>query len=71
MAGEPETFMEMKMPDRYVDIEVRLIHETDGAYLFDHGGDENVWVPKSACEYDEDTDTVTMREAMAEDKGLI
>lgn len=50
--------------------------ETDMAYLiqFEKGGKGkepvNIWLPKSQCEVDEDTKTVTMAEAFAVYKGI-
>lgn len=52
-----------------VDIEAKLRHETDAAYLIDDGT-KTVWLPKSAVEWDGDR-TFTMREALAKEKGLI
>jgi hypothetical protein len=52
------------------DIVAELEHETEKAYLINDGG-VKVWVPKSVVEYDEDTNTFTMPEYFAKDKGLI
>jgi hypothetical protein len=58
-----------------IDISVVLVHQTDRAVLIDHGGDENVWLPKSAIEIERDasgkTWTVTLPERLAQEKGLI
>ena len=58
-----------------VDISVVLIHETDRAVLVDHGGEANVWLPRSAIEIERDksgkTWTVTLPERLANEKGLI
>lgn len=58
-----------------VDISVVLIHQTDKAVLVDHGGGENVWLPRSAIEIERDGDgktwTITLPEALAQSKGLI
>lgn len=58
-----------------IDISVVLVHETEKAVLVDHGGDGNVWLPKSAIEIEADsngkTHTVTLPEALAQEKGLI
>ena len=43
--------------------------ETDRAYLF-HDGTKEVWLPKSQCEWDQDSKTMTMPEWLAQDKGL-
>lgn len=57
-----------------IDIAVVLIHETERAYLLDHGGKDNVWLPKSRCELDVNevgVGTVTLEERLAEEKGMI
>lgn len=61
----------MRCKSNLVDIDVdRLVHQTDGAYLFRIGG-EKVWIPKACCEYNKDEDTVTMEEEYATEKGLV
>ena len=51
-----------------VDVEVKLVHQTDFAYLVDNG-DVKVWIPKLACElYD---GVITLEEKLAIDKGLV
>jgi hypothetical protein len=52
-----------------VDIEARIKVETEKAWLLDTGTAE-AWVPKSQVEDNKDG-TFTMREWLAEDKGLI
>lgn len=58
-----------------IDVSVTLVHETDRAVLIDHGGDGNVWLPKSACEIEKDANgktwTLTLPERLAIEKGLI
>ncbi len=58
-----------------IDVSVVLVHETDRAVLVDHGGSENVWLPKSAIEIERDaggkTWTVTLPERLASEKGMI
>lgn len=54
-----------------IDIAVTLVHETDKAWLFDHGGPENVWVAKSQGEYDPSDGTVALPEWLAKEKGMI
>lgn len=44
--------------------------ETDKAYRF-YDGKNTDWVPKSQCEWDEDTKTMQMPEWLAMDKGFI
>lgn len=50
-------------------------HQTLKAYLIDHGGKEPVWIPKSQCEVELNTDgktvTVTLEQQLAEDKGIV
>ena len=57
------------MKSDLIDIPARLIHETDGAWLLDTGDDKPVWIPKSAAEFD--GETLTLREPLALEKGLI
>lgn len=67
------------MPSPYrsdlVDITVTLVHETAKAVLVDHGGEANVWLPKAAIEIEPNsngkTHTVTLKERLAHEKGLI
>lgn len=58
-----------------VDVEVTVVHETEWALLVDHGGDGNVWLPKSACEIDSFGEPVrhicTLPESLAIDKGMV
>lgn len=58
-----------------VDISVVLVHQTERAVLVDHGGDSNVWLPRSLIEIEKDADgktwTVTLPERLAQEKGLI
>lgn len=56
------------MKSNLVDIEAKLHHQTDKAYLFDFGLKEKVWIPKASCEWD--GKTVTMPESVAVEKGL-
>lgn len=59
---------------RLVDLSGTLEFETDAAIKVDFGGDEPVWIPKSQCEYSEESDgtvTVTMEEQLARKKDLI
>lgn len=57
------------MRSNLIDIEARLVHETDKAWLLDVGNEKPVWVPKSAAEFD--GETLTMPEPLAMEKGLI
>ena len=54
-----------------VDIACIITGETARAYRIDHGGEEECWVPKSLCEYDETDKTMAMPEWIAQEKGLI
>lgn len=54
-----------------IDIDGEVIHETEMAYLFDAGGKDAVWVPKSVCEWDPDGKKMTMKQWIAKDKELI
>jgi hypothetical protein len=56
--------------DRLIDLEAKLIHETDKAWLLGINGEE-VWLPKSLVEYDVQDKVVTLPERVAMDKGLI
>ena len=58
------------MKSDLVDIEAVLRHETDAAYLLDHGGKEPAWVPKSMVE-DNGDGTFAMPEWLALEKGMI
>lgn len=53
-----------------VDIAGELRGETEKAYRF-FDGTRTVWLPKSQCEWYEDTKTMTMEEWLAKDKELI
>ncbi len=53
-----------------IDIEAVLRHETDGAFLLDHEGDNPVWVPKSLVQ-DNGDGAFAMPEWLALEKGLI
>ncbi|MCR9236187.1 MAG: hypothetical protein NXI17_05905 [Alphaproteobacteria bacterium] len=57
------------MKTKLTDIEARLVHETDDAWLLDTGGEETVWVPKSMAEFD--GETLVLSEHAAINKGLI
>jgi hypothetical protein len=48
-----------------------IVLETDKAWLVKVDKDENVWLPKSQCELDEDAKTVMVAEWLAIDKGLV
>lgn len=58
--------------DEVVDVEARLVHETDKARLFSFDPNkDNEWLPKSIHEWDSNTQQVTMPEWMAIQRGLV
>lgn len=59
------------MSGKLIDLEARLIHETQKARLFDFGDSDPVWLPKSQHEWDKGERLVTLPERIALDKGLI
>lgn len=66
------------MRSNLADVDVRLHHETKGAYLVSTDGnrDNAVWVPKSACELemkgrDGRVGVLTLEQDLAEEKGLV
>ena len=63
------------MSNKMIDITVEIIHETDAAFLV-NDGDEDVWVPKSQIENNEDLyvgccDVIYIPVWLALDKGFI
>lgn len=60
----------MTTNDNPINLELDLLHQTDEALLVTDG-DNEWWVPKSLCEYDEDIKWLTMPEWMALEKGMI
>ena len=59
------------MAKALADVEGVVVHETEKAYLFDYGGGDPVWLPKSMCEWDADTQIMTMEQSFAEHKGVV
>ena len=57
--------------DKLIDIACEITGETERAFRIDHGGTDDVWVPKSLCEWCEKDSTMAMPEWLAKDKGLI
>jgi hypothetical protein len=55
---------------KLVDITGEIQGETELAYRF-YDGIRIVWIPKSQCEWDQDSKTMTMPEWVALDKELI
>ena len=48
-----------------------LVHQTPDAWLILTADDEQVWLPKSQCELDEDGKVVKVPEWLAIKKGLV
>jgi hypothetical protein len=68
----------MAVKSDLIDLVMILVHETDKAVLvcLDEDGKRGVWLPKSAIELSDDRTktrqvTVTLSEALAQEKGLI
>lgn len=58
------------MRSNLVYIDVKLVHETDEAYLVCYDEDKpNVWVPKSQSKHDEGI--LTVSQWLAEQKGIV
>lgn len=49
-----------------IEIEARKVHETTNAWFLDVGMEDPIWFPKSACEFD--GETLTLTEALAIEK---
>ena len=58
------------MKKEVVDIAGEIRGETELAYRF-HDGQRTVWLPKSQCEWDADSNEMTMPVWLAEDKELV
>lgn len=57
------------MRSNLIDIDARLVRETDLAWLLDTGDKKPTWIPKSAADFD--GETLTLPEPLALEKGLI
>lgn len=60
--------------DNTVEVEAVIKHETEKAYLIDHGGEEEVWMPKSQVRdivRGPKSVTLTVTEWIANEKGMI
>ncbi len=61
----------------FVEVEAEIKRQTEKAYLIDHGGDEEVWLPKSQVSHSApDSERSNLRvflvpEWLAIDKGLV
>ena len=53
-----------------IDIPMDYVHDTEKAWLLSDG-DKEYWIPKSRCEYDQQTRTLTLPEPLAKEKGLV
>lgn len=51
--------------------DVTLVHQTESAMLLSGDWGENVWVPKSKCEYDASDRTLQIEEWIAIEKGMV
>ena len=64
--------------DKLVDVPVRVLRQTEKAWLVESSRGDEVWVPKSVCELDADTPrsdlpcdgTITLPERWAIEKEL-
>lgn len=60
------------MKSDIIDLAAQLRHETEKARLFlFEMSDDPIWLPKSQHEWDPDDQTVTLKENVALEKGLI
>ncbi len=57
------------MKSYVIDLDARLVHETEKAWLLDFGEDKPVWVAKSIAEFD--GSVCTLPQKIAEEKGLV
>lgn len=59
------------MGTEYVEVDFdELIRESDSAWLIRTADGDEVWLPKSQCELDEDDNRVDVPEWLAIEKGL-
>lgn len=72
MDSEYNTAWKKAKQDRnaLVDISGEIRVETEKAFRF-YDGKDTVWLPKSQCEWDEPSKTMTMPMWLAQAKGLI
>ncbi len=54
-----------------IEIDVEVLHSTDKAWMLNDADNEEVWLPKSMCEYDDTDKTMQLPEWLAFEKGLI
>lgn len=55
---------------RRVEVSGKVVRETTAAYLVDVGEEEDIWLPKSQCEIEDDC-TIIVEEWLARERGLI
>lgn len=58
-------------PERVEVDDVKYISETPSAILFETSQEAEVWIPKSLCEWDPDSKTLSIDDWKAEELGLI
>lgn len=62
------------MPERkneLIDLAVTIVGETEKAYKIDAGMGTTCWIPKSQCEFDPETNILTLPTWLAEEKEII
>jgi hypothetical protein len=63
------------MKSNLIDVTVIVKHETEKAWLCDHGGKNPSWVPKSQAELEPNKDgktaTLTLEQWLAEEKEMV
>lgn len=72
--GEPKENDMRQSNENTVDIECQVKRETEKALLIDHGGEQEVWMPKSQIKNvakNGRTVTLTVTEWIANEKGLL
>ena len=61
----------MPRKNELTDLAVIVLAETEKAYKIDAGIGKDCWIPKSQCEFDSETNTLTLPTWLAEDKGIV
>lgn len=59
------------MRSNIIDLEARLVRETEKARCFDFERAQGVWLPKQQHEWDEEHRTVSLPEPLAIEKGIV
>jgi hypothetical protein len=58
--------------NKLLDFKGDIVGETEKAWLFDHDkAPDAVWVPKSQCQWDDATSTMTIPQWIAKEKDLV